>query len=91
MSILFIKILKKKNCFKLNKILFYRFNFSTVAKCLELLELNYEEFTEIILSDELNIKNESELFEVSIRWIDYDKDERKQVNLITFIRLNMFI
>ena len=56
-----------------------------------MLELNFEDFTDIILSDELNIKNESELFEISIRWIDYDKDERKQVNLIAFIRLNMFI
>ncbi|RNA32402.1 kelch 10, partial [Brachionus plicatilis] len=47
-------------------------NFLQVAKLsMEIFELSFEEFNEIILSDELNVRNENDLFDIIIKWIEF--------------------
>jgi hypothetical protein len=45
----------------------------------EYFELEFVELIDILRADELNIKNESDLFEIITKWIDFDPTERKKV------------
>jgi hypothetical protein len=57
----------------------------------ELLELPVEELQAIVVSDELNVKNEKMIWECVLRWIDHDTDNRKGhiVDLLKNIRLGL--
>jgi hypothetical protein len=57
----------------------------------ELLELPVEELHAIVGADELNVKNESIVWECVLRWIDHDTDNRKGhiVDLLKNIRLGL--
>jgi hypothetical protein len=41
-----------------------------------------EELIEININDELNVKNESDLFEAIIKWVEVDFKARKKVTLL---------
>jgi len=47
-------------------------------KSTELLSLSLEELVEILSHEELNVKTEEPVFEIIIRWIDYDASNRKE-------------
>jgi hypothetical protein len=57
----------------------------------ELLELPVEELQAIFGAEELNVKNESIVWECVLRWIDHDTDNRKGhiVDLLMNIRLGL--
>lgn len=53
----------------------------------ELFELSFEEFNEIILSDELNVRNENDVFEIIIKWILFDEGRLEHLkNLLKSVR-----
>lgn len=45
----------------------------------EFMDASSDDLAQMILSDELNVKNESTLFEIIINWIDYNPAERLKV------------
>jgi kelch-like protein 10 len=57
----------------------------------ELLELPVEELQAIVVADELNVKNETIVWECVLRWIDHETDNRKGhiVDLPKNIRLRL--
>lgn len=57
----------------------------------EVLNLTCEQLCEILDSDDLNIKNEETVFDVVIRWINHDPQERRQyiLALLKCIRLGL--
>lgn len=52
--------------------------FEYVSKTEEFINLAPEAVVEIISSDELNIKSEASVFEAVMRWINGDRDDRKE-------------
>lgn len=53
----------------------------------EIFELSFEEFNEIILSDELNVRNENDVFEIIIKWITFDESRYEHLkNLLKSVR-----
>ncbi|XP_043470677.1 kelch-like protein 10 [Leptopilina heterotoma] len=67
-------------------------NFVQIAqKSLEVLALPIEELRTLVGADELNVKNEDIVWELVLRWIDYDPIERKGyiVDLMKNIRLGL--
>jgi hypothetical protein len=73
--------MKINRLFWIRKIfIFYRTNFTEISiKSEEFLELQLEQFIDILNSDVLNVKSEEAVFDAIIRWIDYKVDERKKV------------
>ena len=62
-----------------------RFNFLDVVKnSNELLETDFQEFSQIIRADELNISEEKDLFETIIKWVDFNPSQRKKVKHLNF-------
>lgn len=57
----------------------------------EILKLSLNELQEIINADDLNVKSEETVWEVILRWMDYDSEERKKhiVALLKCIRLGL--
>jgi len=73
---LFLNKYKKRKIF----VFFHRTNFTEISvKSEEFLELQLEQFIDILNSDVLNVKSEEAVFDAIIRWIDYKVDERKKV------------
>ncbi|KAI5698457.1 hypothetical protein M8J76_006540 [Diaphorina citri] len=67
-------------------------NFVDVAReSEEIVFISEQELEEIISSDELNVKSEETVWELIIRWIDYDPENRKKhiVSLMKNIRLGL--
>jgi hypothetical protein len=54
----------------------------------EFVGMSLEDLNEIILSDELNSKNENNVFNSIIKWIDFDAIKRKKVYLIFNLNKN---
>ncbi|CAF3705559.1 unnamed protein product [Rotaria sordida] len=54
-------------------------------------ELSIEQLIELIANDDLNIRNEENLFDACIKWIDYDIEKRKSfiTQLIHNLRLGL--
>ncbi|CAF4014690.1 unnamed protein product [Rotaria sordida] len=54
-------------------------------------ELSIEQLIELIANDDLNIRNEENLFDACIKWIDYDIEQRKSfiTQLIHNLRLGL--
>lgn len=53
-------------------------NFPEVAiKNKEIVELEFKDFYEIISDDELNTKDEQNVWRLCIKWIDFDPEKRK--------------
>lgn len=55
---------------------------SVVKVSQEFAEICFDEFKEILLSDELNVKNESDIFEVIIYWTERKFNERRKVSFL---------
>jgi len=55
---------------------FFHINFTAVAKCEEILNLSREEVERWISSDEINVSAEEDVFEISCRWINQNKEEQ---------------
>lgn len=57
----------------------------------EILDLPIEELTALIGADELNVKSEDTVWELVLKWIDYDPQSRKEfiVDLMKNIRLGL--
>ncbi|XP_038148690.1 kelch-like protein 10 [Cyprinodon tularosa] len=53
-------------------------HFEKVALCEEFLELSADELSDIIEKDNLNIRNESKVFEAILRWTSHALPEREQ-------------
>lgn len=55
----------------------------------EFLTLDVEDFGQILASDDLNVNTEEEVFDILIKWIQYDEINRKQhiSYLLHFLRL----
>lgn len=65
-------------------------NFTQIAsQSDEILSLSLQELQEIINADDLNVKSEETVWEIILRWINYDADNRKKhiVALMKCIRL----
>lgn len=59
-----------------------RFNFSLIAeKNQELMELSVDSLIELLSNDELNVKSDEIIFEIIIKWIDANSNERRKVRL----------
>ena len=52
---------------------------------MELLETSIDEFLSILKADELNIKDERDLFEIIIKWVDHKPTEREKVSSLNKI------
>ncbi|RWS24045.1 kelch-like protein 18, partial [Leptotrombidium deliense] len=68
---------------------FVQKQFEEVAKSEEFLSLNFNEITEIISKDELNVSAEEKVFEAVMTWVKKDEQNRKEYlpNLLTHVRL----
>lgn len=57
----------------------------------EILDLPIKELTALIGADELNVKSEDTVWELVLKWIDYDPQSRKEfiVDLMKNIRLGL--
>uniref|UniRef100_A0A0A9YPI4 Kelch-like protein diablo n=1 Tax=Lygus hesperus TaxID=30085 RepID=A0A0A9YPI4_LYGHE len=67
-------------------------NFVKIAQqSVEILDLSVEDITEIIGSEELNVKSEEVVWEFVLRWINFDPENRKHhiVVLMSQIRLGL--
>lgn len=67
-------------------------NFTQIAsQSDEILSLSLQELQEIINADDLNVKSEETVWEIILRWINYDADNRKKhiVALMKCIRLGL--
>ncbi|XP_060529923.1 kelch-like protein 10 isoform X2 [Cylas formicarius] len=67
-------------------------NFTQIAsQSLEILNLNLVQLQEIINSDDLNVKSEETVWEVILKWIEYEPDQRREhiVQLMKCIRLGL--
>ncbi|KAL3868768.1 hypothetical protein ACJMK2_041532 [Sinanodonta woodiana] len=53
-------------------------NFSTVVKFDEFLELSVDRLLSYIGNDLIDVKNEETVYEAVMRWVRYDKEERKE-------------
>jgi kelch-like protein 20 len=64
-------------------------NFIDVAESDEFLLLPFNQLIEIISNDELNVRNEEQVYESVMKWVKYNIDERKQYlnQLLYHIRL----
>ncbi|XP_025096132.1 kelch-like protein 10 [Pomacea canaliculata] len=67
-------------------------NFQTVhTTSNEFLQLDIEEVSEVLESDQLNVRNEELVFDAVCRWIDFDRERRKGhiARLLKTIRLGL--
>ncbi|XP_061591417.1 kelch-like protein 10 [Cololabis saira] len=64
-------------------------HFEEVARCEEFLQIPVEELTDIIEKDQVNVKQESCVFEAVVRWINHSPNEREKliVALLPKVRL----
>lgn len=62
-----------------------------IKKSDKLLEVSFEKFYEIINDDRLNVKAEEPIWEYCLRWIDFDRANRKKyiTKLLASIRLGL--
>uniref|UniRef100_A0A8C6UJN3 Kelch like family member 10 n=1 Tax=Neogobius melanostomus TaxID=47308 RepID=A0A8C6UJN3_9GOBI len=64
-------------------------HFEEVVECEEFLELTVKELISITEADELNVKNESFVFEAIVHWThDHERRKRKFPQLLTKVRLS---
>jgi len=68
---------------------FARKNFVDVVQGTEFCDHSWEKIVLLIKSDELNVKEEEEVFEAVMKWVEYDIDERLQhlPKLLSHVRL----
>lgn len=68
-----------------------RYFVQVAALSIELLSLNLSDLQEIINDDALNVKSEETVWEVILKWINHDSEERKRhiVSLMKCIRLGL--
>ena len=53
--------------------------------------MRWEELSQILVADELNIHTEEEAVDIIFRWIDFDPNSRKKVNIfLTLKTLKIF-
>lgn len=77
--ILIYHIAERYRCERLlaNTRKFIHLNFASVSKAEDFLKLSGREVEQWISSDEINISAEDDVFRIILKWIDYDKEERK--------------
>jgi hypothetical protein len=67
-------------------------HFLQVSRCSEeLLELPVEDLAEILGHEQLNVRNEEDVWHCALRWIDRDTEKRKVhvVDLMKTVRLGL--
>lgn len=55
-----------------------RYFIEVAAKNKDILEMNLKDFYDIISDDELNTREEDNVWKLCIKWIDHDPENRKQ-------------
>lgn len=70
---------------------FIQQRFPEVALQGEFLDLTFEELSEIIADDHLNVRGEEQVFEAAMAWVKHRLDERKALvpNLLQHIRMQL--
>ncbi|XP_058478996.1 kelch-like protein 10 [Solea solea] len=64
-------------------------HFDEVVPCEEFLQLSLQELADILGRDELNMRNESNVFEAILRWISHKHEEREKHMTVLFSKFRM--